>query len=72
MQCCIDHAGTALHRNIVKSMLSEHVWDNTALDKYLCNVGPERTDTFLQEQNLYNVVLICMCQHCTRKLPVQC
>ena len=62
-QCCIDHVGTALHRNIVQSMLSKHVWDNIALDNYLRNVGPERTDTFSQEKNLYNVVLISMCQH---------
>ena len=72
MQCCIDHAGTALHRIIVQSMLSKHVGDNIALDNYLCNVGPERKDTFSQEKNLYNIVLICMCQDCTRKLPVQC
>ena len=39
---------------------------------YSYNVGPERTNTFSQENNLYNVVLICLCQHCTRKLPVQC
>ena len=65
MQYCIDHAGTALHRNIVQSMLSKHVWDNIAPDDYLCNVSPERTGTFSQEKNLYNVVLICMCQHCT-------
>ena len=25
MQCCINHAGTALHRNIVQAMLSKHV-----------------------------------------------
>ena len=35
----------------------------------LCNVGPECTKKFSQENNLYNVVLICMCQHYTRKLP---
>ena len=27
---------------------------------------------FSQENNLYNVVLICLCQHCTRKLPLHC
>ena len=26
----------------------------------------------LQENKLYNVVLICLSQHCTRKLPLQC
>ena len=67
MQCCIDHAGTALHRNIVYSMLSKHVWDNIALDNYLCNIGPERTDTFSQEKCLSNVILICMCQHFTQE-----
>ena len=30
----------------------------------LANVG---TDMFLQENKLYNVVLICLSQHCTRK-----
>ena len=52
MQCCIDHAGTALDRNIVQSMFSKQVWDNIAMDNYLCNVGPECTDTFSQEKNL--------------------
>ena len=70
MQCCIDHAGTVY--NIVPSMLSKRVWNNIVLDNYLCNVGPERTGTFSQEKNQYNVVLICLCQHCTRTLPVQC
>ena len=37
-------------------MLSIYVWDNIAQGNYLCNVGPERADTFSQENNLYNVV----------------
>ena len=37
-------------------MLSKYVWDNIAQGNYLCNVGPEREDTFSQENNLYNVV----------------
>ena len=36
--------------------------------KYLSNVGAERTDMFLQENNLYNVVLICLCQRILKKL----
>ena len=53
-------------------MLSKHVWDNIAQEYYLCNVDPERSDMLWQENNLYNVVLICLYQHWTRKLPVQC
>ena len=30
-----------------------------AQENYLCNFGPEHTDMFLHENNLYNVVLIC-------------
>ena len=48
MQCCINHAGTALHRNIVQAMLSKHILVNIALDNYLLNVAPEGTDTFSQ------------------------
>ena len=51
-------------------MFSRHVWNNISLDNYLCNVCPECTNSFSQEKNQYNVV--CMCQHCTRKLHVQC
>ena len=53
-------------------MLSKYVWENIAQENYLCNVDPERSDTLWQENNLYNVVLICLYQHWTRKLPVQC
>ena len=37
-------------------MLSKYVWENIAQENILCNVGPERADTFSQENNLYNVV----------------
>ena len=53
-------------------MLSKYVWENIAQENYLCNVDPERSDTLWQENDLYNVVLICLYQHWTRKLPVQC
>ena len=38
-------------------MLLKYVWDNTAKENYLCNVGPERT-VFSQENNTYIVLLI--------------
>ena len=41
-------------------LLSKFVWDNIAQENYLCNIGPEGTDMFLQEINLSNVVLICL------------
>ena len=54
-------------------MLSKYVWDNIAQENYLCNIGPERTDVFLQENNLRNVVaLFCLGQHCTKQLPTPC
>ena len=45
---------------------------NIAQENYICNVGPERIVIFLQENDLYNVVLIYLGWHCTIKLPVQC
>ena len=39
---------------------------------YLCNVGPERRVIFSQEYNPSSVFLICLGEHYTRKLPVQC
>ena len=39
-------------------MLLKYVWDNTAKENYLCNVGPERTVIFSQENNTYKVLLI--------------
>ena len=44
--------------------------ETTLHKKYLSNIGAERTDMFLQENNLYNVALICLCQRCTRKLCI--
>ena len=43
-----------LHRKIVYSVLSKYVWDNIALENYLCNIGPERTAMILKENNLHN------------------
>ena len=40
-----------------------------ARTNYLCNV--ECTAIFSKQNNLYNVVLICLGQHCTRKLSLQ-
>ena len=59
-------------RNIVYSTLSKYAWGNISQENYLSHVDPECTNTFLQEKNLYNVVLICLWQHSTRKLPVHC
>ena len=53
--------------NVVQTRLRQHCTRN-----YLCNVGPERTDMFSQESNLYNVILICLCQRCIRELLMQC
>ena len=50
------------------TLLSKYVWESIAQENYLCNVGPERADTFSQENNL---ILICLYQHCKRKLPSQ-
>ena len=53
MQCCIDHTGTTLHRNIVYSCCP-NTYETTLDKKYLPNVESESTDIFLQENNLYN------------------
>ena len=37
--------------------MSKYVWDNIAQENYLCNIGPERTDVFLQE-NTYAMLLL--------------
>ena len=70
--------------NVVLTMLGQHcigilsiqyvqiLMKQYAQENYLCNVGPECADVFLQKNNLYNVVFICLSQHCTRKLPVEC
>ena len=41
----------------------------TMAQHYLCNVGPGCTVIFSQEYKQYSVVLICLDQHYTRKLP---
>ena len=75
--------GPTLHKTITCAMLvpgpqSTQYCLNTseimlyATTNYLCNVGPECAVIFSQEDNLCNVVLICLGQHCTRKLHVQC
>ena len=53
-------------------MLSKYVWNSMAQENYLRNIGRERTDTYLQKNNLRNVVLPCLGQHCTKQLPAQC
>ena len=53
-------------------MFSEYVWDNIAQENYLCNIIPERTDMFLQVNNLRNVDLVCFGLHCTNHLPAEC
>ena len=73
------------YTNIVYIMLEEHcigmsssqsrlnTFETTLHQKIiLCNVGPELTVIFSQENELYNVFLICLCQHSKRKLPARC
>ena len=40
--------------------MPKYIWDNIVQKNYLCNIGPERSDMFLQENNLRNVVLVCL------------
>ena len=56
LQCCLDLA----------------IWANIAQGNYLCNVGPQLTDIFSQQNNLYNVVSIKPGQHCIGILHTQC
>ena len=72
IECGVDHAGTTLYRSIAWLVLSKYVWENIAEENYMCNIDPERTVLILQGNGLYNVVLIYLCWHCTRKLPLQC
>ena len=73
MQCCIDPAGTTLHRTIVLSVLFKYVEDNMAQKKNTCAMSVQGcTDMSSQGNKLYNVVLIFLSQYCTGKLPVQC
>ena len=72
--------------NFVSTMLGQHCigisyapccphtseQENIAQENYLCNIGTERRDMLLQENKLRNVVLVCLGQHCTNKLPAQC
>ena len=57
-QCCPDTSKTTLHKEITYAILALST-DAAA-------------DMFPQENNLCNVVLICLSQHYTRKLLVQC
>ena len=57
IQHCIDHAGTTWSGQCLVMVLSSQCCPNmsetTLYKKYfLCNVGPERTDMFLQKNNL--------------------
>ena len=55
-KCCPNMCEIKLHKKI----------------NYLCNdSGPDHTGMFLQENNLYNVVLICLCQCWIRELLMQ-
>ena len=66
IQCCINHAGTALHKNIVQSMLL-NTSEATLLKKITYAVLTQSAQTcFFQKNNLCNVVLIYLSQHCTR------
>ena len=39
-------------------MLSRYVWDNSAQENYLRNVGPERTYILSQDNQLFQVSLV--------------
>ena len=39
-------------------MLSKYVWDNTAAENYLCNIGSERAAMILKENNLHNFLSV--------------
>ena len=43
-------------------MLSKYVWQNSAQEIYLWNVGPKRAAMILKESNLHNFVLVCLGQ----------
>ena len=50
------------------SMLFKYGWDNIVQGSYWCNDGPVDIVIFSQENNqIYNVVLICLSQHYNRK-----
>ena len=51
--------------NVVQIGLRQHCTQKNTCPK---NVGTECTDLFLQGNDLYNVVFICLCQRFTRKL----
>ena len=49
------------------SVIQIHLRQNCT-KKYLCNVGPECTDVFLQENNPYNIALTYLYQLCKSEL----
>ena len=51
-------------KKITYAMSSSSAWANIAQGNYLCNIYPWLTDDFYEENNLYNVVLIMLRQHC--------
>ena len=77
VQCCPKSIKTGfLNRIFSCPMLSGSVWANIAQGNHLCIVAPwltnnKRVVMFLQENNLRNVVLVCLSQHCTKQLPAQ-
>ena len=62
--CCVKSIKTTLIRNFSCAMLSGASWTTLHEGFYLFNVGPWLTDNFNEENNLYNVVLTMMGQHC--------
>ena len=59
-----------LYRNIIKPLWCKYACENIPQQNYLCNVGPKHTSNFLWKNNLWNLLLIWLGQHCTRKLPL--
>ena len=64
LQYCSRSIKTTLYWIFSWAALPKYVWDNSAQENYLWNVGPERTVIFSQEDNLHNVVLTCLGQYC--------
>ena len=53
-------------------MLSKYIWENITHKNY-CTVLTRTTySSFRRKITIYNAVLNCLSQRCTRKLPVQC
>ena len=53
----MDHDRITLHGNIVYAVLSKYILGNIGQGNYLCDVDPECTNMFLQENQVFFVFL---------------